>query len=65
MQERVYYFETEKLEKNALWFAYIWREGEDGSTAPPVMSFHSLSDNDEDVSRQAVEWIKQHGKRAS
>jgi len=54
-----YYFKTEK--NGALWFAYIWREDDDASTAPPVKEFHSQSDDDESVSRQATQWIKAHG----
>lgn len=56
-----YYFNTER--HGALWFAYIWREGDDASIAPPVKEFHSLDDDDESVSQQAARWIEEHGIR--
>lgn len=58
-----YYFETEKLEKNSVTFAYIWREEDDASTAPPVKEFHSTAQNaDEKVSTAAAKWIRKHGR---
>jgi len=57
-----YHFKTEK--NGALWFAYIWREEDDTRMVPPLKEFHSQSDNDESVSRQAARWIAAHGVRA-
>jgi hypothetical protein len=58
-----YYFEVEKPStKSPLWFAYIWREGDDIKTAPPAKEFHSMADNAaEVVSRKAAAWIDKHG----
>jgi hypothetical protein len=59
-----YYFEIEKRKDNALTFAYIWREEDDATTAPPVKSFHSMLPDDEaerKVSDQAAKWIEEHG----
>ena len=59
-----YYFEVEKREDNFLTFAYIWREEDDATTAPPAKEFHSslpAEEADEKVSRQAAQWIKEHG----
>ena len=59
-----YYFEVEKREDNFLTFAYIWREEDDATTAPPAKEFHSslLGDEAEQkVSYLAAKWIKEHG----
>ena len=57
-----YYFEVER--HGALTFAYIWREEDDAEAAPPVKSSKSnlhFCEADEKVSRQAAQWIRQHG----
>lgn len=62
-----YYFQVEKRPDNLLTFAYVWREGEDDSTHPPVKSFHVSLEYDEDtawrlVSIMAAEWIAKNGR---
>lgn len=58
-----YHFETEK--HGALWYVYVYREGDSASTAPPVKEFHSQAEDDEGVTRQATEWINAHTKPRS
>lgn len=63
-KKQAYYFEIEKLEINLMTFAYIYREGEDAGTAPPVKEFHSLlfgCEAERKVSQRAEKWIRLNG----
>ena len=58
----MYYYVTEK--HGALWFAYVWRDRDDATTAPPVKEFHSRVDK-YSAARQAAEWIKEKNVNTS
>lgn len=62
--ELYYFIIIERSETNACTFAYIWREGDNAKTSPPVKEFHSMRGRPaaiRRVSKMAYKWIDQRG----